>query len=95
MNIIKRVAPEIHRIYKIHEIVEVIYGVTHVESYRTRKIWAIKRSPHVFNKSQETFGYEVYHGVMHLKSNWPISIKSIITSLAHLVPGVEMSWFTK
>jgi ribosomal protein S10 len=95
---VKLVANNISEIHKVVKVRKTIYGdLGQVESYRTRKVWAIKRSPHVFSKSQESFGYEVYHGLINLKSGgpvWPVSFSRIVASLSHVIPGLHWS-FTK
>lgn len=69
---------------------------------RYRHIWAMKRSPHVYSKSQESFGYEVYKG------NWVINLNNkdggnvvntveneylnVIGCINHILPGLGMSW---
>lgn len=95
---VKLVASDIRQINKVIKVRKHIYGdLGDTQSFRTRKTWAIKRSPHVFSKSQESFGYEVYHGLINRKSTkqgWPVSFSRIVSSLSHLIPGLHWS-FTK
>ncbi len=95
---VKLVASDISLITQVIKVRKHIYGdLGEIKSYRTRKVWAIKRSPHVFSKSQESFGYEVYQGLITLSSttrSWPISFSRIMACLSHVIPGLYWS-FTK
>lgn len=98
MTTVKLVTHDISQINQVIKVRKHIYGdLGETKSYRTRKVWAIKRSPHVFSKSQESFGYEVYHGLINLNSNkptWPINFGRILGCLSHVIPGIYWS-FTK
>lgn len=98
---VKRISADIKSIQKIYKIKKVIFGdqANNQKTYRTRKLWSIKRSPHVFSKSQESFGYEVYTGNIDIKNkvenNWPINIKEIFNSIMHVVPGIFWTFKSK
>ena len=98
---IKRISSDYSTISQIVELFKIIYGnVDNFKTYRTRKIWAIKRSPHVFSKSQEAFGYEVYTGQRNINftqkfRKWPVEIKYVLNSIRHLIPGIFWSFNSK
>lgn len=83
----------------ILDIIKLITGdLNNIQSFVSDKKRAIKRSPHVFSKSQESFGYKTYLGVFNInsipkeKNKYPIEITNIRSIISHIVPGRNWRW---
>lgn len=95
----KRISNDLAKRNVIVEMLKLIIGdVQNYKVYRTRKVWSRKRSPHVFSKSQESFGYQVYIGNLNIKTlkpqTNPIEILDVIKCLSHIVPGISWNWIS-
>lgn len=80
----------------------ILSEVNNEKSYTSEKKRAIKRSPHVFSKSQESFGYQVYISQFNIsqtleqnvnKNSYPVKTIDIVNCINHIIPGLNWNWY--
>lgn len=71
------------------------FGGSSVRISRTERIRALKRSPHVFSKSQESFGVRWYgcDRVYFVADQSRLEVSETVAILSHIVPEVRVAYW--